>query len=93
MPTNFLIAAATFAALLTFPALYGAVRGPSIYDRIVSINVVSTISIIVISILSFAFDATSFLDVALVYAMCGFVGTTAIIKAIRSGSLGRNVKP
>lgn len=93
MPTTFLIIAASFAALLTFPALYGAVRGPSIYDRIVSINVISTISIIIIAILSFAFDDTSFLDVALVYATCGFVGTTAIIKAIRSGSLGRKTKP
>lgn len=93
MPTTFLIVAACFAALLTFAALYGAVRGPSIYDRIVSINVVSTVSIIVVSILSFAFDATSFLDVALVYAMCGFVGTTAIIKAIRVGGLGRHSKP
>lgn len=93
MPTSLLIIAASLAALLLFPALYSAVRGPSIYDRIVAINVISTISIIVISLLSFAFDATSFLDVALVYAMCGFIGTTAIIKAIRSGSLGGNTKP
>ncbi len=93
MPTTFLIVAASCAALLTFPAFYGAIRGPSLYDRIVSINVISTVSIIAIALLSFAFDNTSFLDVALVFALCGFVGTTAIIKAIRSGSLGRKTKP
>jgi multicomponent Na+:H+ antiporter subunit F len=93
MPVSFLYAAATLVGLIALTALFQAVRSRTIYDRIVSVNVISTTVITMIAILAFALNSTYFLDVALVYAMCGFVGTVAVVKAIRAGYLGRNVKP
>lgn len=93
MPVTFLYAAGTIVALLALMALFQAVRSKTIYDRIVSVNVISTAVITMIVILAFALNSSYFLDVALVYAMTGFVGTVAVIKAIRAGNLGGNAKP
>lgn len=89
MQTTAFFVAAIVAATLAFASLYRAVKGPTIYDRIVAVNVISTKTIVMIMLLAFALNATFFLDVALVYAMCGFVGTVAIVKGIRAGNLGR----
>lgn len=93
MRTTLFFSFALIAALLAFASLFRALRGPTIYDRIVAVNVIATKTIIMILLLAFALDAPYFIDVALVYAMCGFVGTVAILKGIRAGHLGRNSKP
>lgn len=93
MPVTFLYAVGIVVGLLALAALYQAVRSTTIYDRIISVNVISTAAITLIVVLAFALDSAYFLDVALVYAMCGFIGTVAVIKAIRAGDLGRNSKP
>lgn len=93
MQSTFLFGAAIAAAVLAFASLLRAVRGPTIYDRIIAVNVIATKTIIMILLLAFALNATYFIDVALVYSMCGFVGTIAILKGIRAGNLGRNSRP
>jgi len=85
-----LFIAAITAATLAFASLYRAVKGPTVYDRIIAVNVISTKTICMILLLAFALDAPFFIDVALVYAMCGLVGTIAIVKGVRAGNLGRN---
>ena len=66
---------ATTAALVTvgLSFVYGAARGPTVYDRVVSINALGTTAVVVIALAAAAFDQPGFLDVALVYAMLNFL--------------------
>ena len=54
------------------------IRGPSIWDRLLGMNIVAT-KIVVIIIIYSATSGTAFLlDFAIIYALSGFIGTTYI---------------
>lgn len=73
------IIALTFLALLDFGR---AVLGPTAVDRIVAASAISTKGMGVIILLAIAGDNMSFLDVALVMALCGFVGLLALLRSL-----------
>ena len=50
-----------------------SVRGPRITDRIMSVNVIGTLVISTIAILTFMLKEDYLLDVALIYAMISFI--------------------
>ena len=60
--------------------LVRAILGPRIADRIVSINVICTQTIIIIAILSFLLQESSLLDIAILYAMIGFLAVVVLSK-------------
>ena len=57
-----------------------AVLGPRFTDRIVAINVIITQTIIMIAILSTLFRDSNLLDIAIVYAMVGFLAVVVLSK-------------
>jgi multicomponent Na+:H+ antiporter subunit F len=57
-----------------------AVLGPRFTDRVVSINVICTKTVIMIAIFSYLFQESSLLDIAIVYAMLGFVAVVVLSK-------------
>ena len=64
--------------ILAFLILVGltmirSVRGPRITDRIMSVNVIGTLVISIIAILTFMLKEDYLLDVALIYAMIRFI--------------------
>ncbi len=82
---------AAAAALLTTMvlALIRAIKGPSIYDRIVAVNMFGTKIVLMIAVLGFLMGRPDFTDIALVYALINFVGTIAVLKVFKYGDLGR----
>ncbi len=62
------------AILLTFARL---VRGPSLPDRVVALDLLSTLGIGVIAAYAIATDQPVFLDVASILALVTFLGTVA----------------
>ena len=54
--------------------------GPRITDRIVGVNMISTQVIIVICILSIFLDEGGLVDVAMIYAMLGFLAVVVLCK-------------
>ena len=64
-----------------------AVRGPSAYDRILSVNTFGTATVLFIAVLGFLTGRPDFLDLALLYALLNFIGTIAILKYFKRGSL------
>lgn len=68
-----------FLALLDFVR---AVIGPTAVDRIVASSAISTKGMAVIILLAIAGDNMSFIDVALVLALCGFVGLLALLRSM-----------
>ena len=67
-------------AVLVCVCLVRAILGPRFTDRIVSINVICTQTIIMIAILSCLFRNSNLLDIATVYAMIGFLAVVVLSK-------------
>jgi len=85
-----MFAAAAAAILVTMAlALIRAVKGPSIYDRILAVNMFGTKTVLIIAVLGFLMGRPDFMDIALVYALINFVGTIAVLKVFKYGNLGR----
>ncbi|MCK5275156.1 MAG: pH regulation protein F [Alphaproteobacteria bacterium] len=70
-------------------ALIRAYAGPTLYDRILAVNVFGTKTVLMIAVLGFLMGRPEFLDIALVYALINFIGTIAVLKFFRYGDLGR----
>lgn len=66
--------------VFTLAALVKAVIGPRFTDRIVAVNAMNTLIIAIICILSVLMKADYLLDVALIYALLGFVANTLLLR-------------
>jgi multicomponent Na+:H+ antiporter subunit F len=78
---------AIFLSILFFLCLYRAYIGPTAADRVVSINVISTKVTVLIAVIAVVTGQNAFMDVALIYAMMGFIATISISKYIEKGKL------
>ena len=76
--------AVTIALLVTMAlALLRALLGPSVYDRVLAVNMIGTKTVLLLSVLSFLFGRPDFLDLALAYALINFIGVLAVLKFFR----------
>ena len=74
-------AAAALAVLATMAlALARAVAGPTVYDRILAVNMMTTKTTLLIALLGFLAGRPEFLDIALVYALINFVSVIAVLR-------------
>ncbi len=67
-------------ALLMLTLMIRVVKGPRFTDRIVAINAINTMVTASICLLSRLHRAAYLLDVALIYALLGFTGTTLLMR-------------
>jgi multicomponent Na+:H+ antiporter subunit F len=74
-------------------AMARALLGPTVYDRILAVNMFGTKTVLIIAVLGFMTGRPDFLDIALVYALINFIGTIAALKFIRYGDLGWPRRP
>ena len=83
-----MFAVAMTAVLLTMAlALVRAVKGPTVVDRILAVNMFGTKTVLLIAVAGFLTERPEWLDLALVYALVNFVGTVAVAKYARFGNL------
>ena len=76
-----MFAAAAIAIMVTMAlALIRAVKGPTVYDRILAANMFGTKAVLMIAVLGFLAGRPEFLDIALVYALINFVGVLAVLE-------------
>jgi multicomponent Na+:H+ antiporter subunit F len=88
-----MFAAASFAVLVVMAlALIRAIKGPTVYDRILSVNSFGTLTMVLIAVLGFLTERPEFLDIALVYALINFIGTIAVTKYVKFAHLGDPVE-
>jgi len=69
---------ALFASMILI--VLRAFAGPSVYDRVLAVNMFGTKTVLVIAVGGHALGWTSFADVALLYAMLNFVATIAVLR-------------
>ena len=70
-----------FISLMLFIVLVRALLGPRFTDRIVAIDVICSLSALMIVLFAYLFDDAGLLDVALVYAMVGFLSVVVLSKS------------
>ena len=68
-------------------ALALAVRGPTLFDRILAVNSMATCTVLLIAVSGFASGRPDWLDLALLYALCNFITTLAVLRFARYGNL------
>ena len=72
-------------------AMARALLGPTVYDRVLALNMFGTKTVLLIAVLGFLTGRPEFLDLALVYALINFIGTIAVLKFVAMGDLGAGV--
>ena len=82
-----LLSGLLFLMALQFVSLYRVIKGPSVADRLVGLQVIASKVTAMIVLIAYLTHQPSYLDVALVYAMIGFVTTLAVSKFVVRGSL------
>ena len=71
---------ASIAILVTMIlALIRALTGPSVYDRVLAVNMFGTKTVLLLSVVAFLYGRPDFLDLALAYALINFIGVLAVL--------------
>lgn len=79
--------AAATAILVTMAlALTRAILGPSVYDRVLAVNMLGTKTVMLLSVIAFLYGRTDFLDLALAYALINFIGVLAVLKFFQNAA-------
>lgn len=61
-------------------AFIRAWAGPSVFDRILALNMFGTKTVLLICVIAFWSDRTDFLDLALIFSLMNFIGMVALLK-------------
>ena len=67
-------------------ALGRALLGPTVYDRILAVNMFGTKTVLLIAVFAFLSDRHDILDIALVYALINFISVVAVLKLVEHGN-------
>lgn len=88
-----MLEACSLALLVTIGlALSRGVLGPSIFDRVLAVNMIGTKTVLLLAVVAFLYDRPDFLDLALAYALINFIGVMAILQFVQNKAL-RNPSP
>ena len=79
-------------SVLTLLCLVRAIQGPRVADRIVAINMISTLTIAMICILALMLGEGYLADVALIYALIGFLAVVVLCKVYMGIALEKREK-
>jgi multicomponent Na+:H+ antiporter subunit F len=78
--------AALLAILVTMGlALIRAAAGPTVFDRILALNMFGTKTVLLIAVIGFITGRPDFLDLGLVYALMNFIGVIALLRFSKFG--------
>lgn len=83
---QFFIGASVALCVIIFLALYRAVFGPTVFDRVVGAGFVGTKTAVLLVLIGFIYGRLDmFVDLALVYSILTFIGTLIISKYFLRG--------
>ena len=76
-----MLIAATIAILVVMlMAISRAFLGPTLYDRVLAVNMFGTKTVLMISLLGFVMGRPEFLDIAIVYALINFISVIGVLR-------------
>ena len=68
-------------------AVIRALKGPTVFDRVLAANAVGTGAIMLLALFGFLTGRPEFLDIGLLYALLNVIATLAVLKFFRYGSM------
>lgn len=81
-----MIAAIAIALLIVMAlAIARALVGPTIYDRILAVNLFGTKTVLLIAVISVFAGRPDYLDIALVYALINFISVIGVLRYFEYG--------
>lgn len=81
-----IFAVAIGAVLVTMGlALVRAAKGPTVFDRILALNMFGTKTVLLIAVMGFLTGRPDYLDLALVYALMNFIGVIGVLRFSKYG--------
>ena len=69
-------------SILMFLCLYKALKGPRYTDRMICINIIATLAVSFICILSVYLEESFLVDIALVYSMLSFLAVVVLCSIV-----------
>jgi multicomponent Na+:H+ antiporter subunit F len=86
--------AAAAAAILVALGLVvvRALRGPTVFDRVLAGNSVGNLAIMLLAVVGFLTGRPEWLDIAITYGLLNVISTLAILKFFRYGDLAHDVE-
>lgn len=85
MIKGMLIVSAVFFAIAIALAVYSVIRGPSLPDRVISLDFIGVNIISMIAVVSVFFKTKVYFDVILILGILSFISTIALSKFIERG--------
>ena len=85
---NIMIIIITILGITALLTIYRVIVGPTPWDRLIAVNLISSKVVSIMVAAALLFRRNIYLDVALVYAVIGFVSTIAVSKFLEGE--GRN---
>lgn len=83
-----MFSAAAIAVLVALGlAVVRAIKGPTVFDRVLAGNAVGSLSIMLLAVFGFLTGRPEFLDVGLTYGLLNLIGSLAVLKFFRYGDL------
>ena len=83
--------AATLAVLVSLILLVArALKGPTVFDRLVAANAIGTAAILLLAVVGFLTGRPEFLDLGITYGLLNLIGTLAVLKYFRFGDLAHS---
>jgi len=66
-------------------AVCRALLGPSVFDRILAVNMFGTKAVLLVAVFAFFSGRHDLLDIALLYSLLNFVGVIAALRLVERG--------
>ncbi len=83
-----ILAAASLAVLVALTlGVIRALRGPTVFDRVLAANAIGTGAIMLLALIGFLAGRPEFLDIGILYALLNVIATLAVLKFFRYGDL------
>jgi multicomponent Na+:H+ antiporter subunit F len=85
---SLLLAAAALAILVTMAlALARALMGPTVFDRILAVNMFGTKAVLLVAVFAFISNRPDVLDIALLYSLLNFIGVVAALRLVQRNKI------
>ena len=69
-----------------------AIKGPTVFDRVLAGNSVGSLAILLLAVVGFLTGRPEFLDIGLTYGLLNLIATLAILKFFRHGDLAHDAE-
>ena len=73
-------------------AVIRALKGPTVFDRVLAGNSIGTLCILLLAVFGFLTERPEFLDVGITYGFLNLIGSLAVLKFFRHGDLSYEAK-